>query len=285
MTTRPPVRVVLVNYRCADDIEARLRSGVFGPSDEVLIVDNGSDPERVSAWESQYGVSAVLLGTNAGFAAAVNVAVAASRTAAPILLLNPDLELTGPVLNALVAALGNGNGDGNGDGNRDGDVDGVAPLLLDQGNRVQVGAAGGPLTLGAVAAYFLMVSHLLPRLRGVFLTRRQLASGTPTAWLCMACLLVRADAFERFGPIPEDELVYGEDLAWGTAASAAGARFVLQPGLTAVHVQGASGGSARWVGAFERTLRRRLPRTQGTLAVACVRIGVGARRIVGRRVA
>ena len=265
--------MILVNYRCADHIEARLRSGVFGPSDEVLIVDNGSDPERVSEWESRYGVRAVLLASNVGFAAAVNKAVAVSERSAPILLLNPDLVLTGAVLDALVAQLGDDDG-----------PDGIAPLLLDGGGGVQVGAAGGPLTLAAVAGYFLMVSHLLPRVRGVFLTRRQLTSGTQPSWLCMACLLVRADVFDRFGPVPEDELVYGEDLAWGTAATDAGARFALARELTAVHAQGASGGSARWVAAFERTLRRRLPPAQGTVAVLCVRIGLGARRLVGRRV-
>ena len=274
MTSRPPVRVVLVNYRCADDIEARLRSGVLRPADEVLIVDNGSDPERVAAWESPYGITAVLLEENVGFAAAVNAAVAMSTTTTPVLLLNPDLQLTADVLDGLVAALDGPTG-----------PDGVAPLLLEPGDRVQVGAAGGPLTLGAVAAYFLMVSHLLPRVRGVFLTRRQLTRGIRADWLCMACLLVRADAFERFGPVPEDELVYAEDLAWGTAATAAGARFALQPGLHAVHAQGASGGSARWVGAFERTLRRRLPGARGRLAVACVRVGLGARQMLGRRVA
>jgi len=161
----------------------------------------------------------------------------------------------------------------------------VAPLLLDPGNRVQVGSAGGPLTLASVAGYFLLVSHLVPAVRGVFLTRRQLARGTRADWLCMACLLVRGDAFERFGPIPEDELVYAEDLAWGTAATTAGARLVLVPGLRAVHAQGASGGSARWVGAFERTLRRRMSGASGIVAVGCVRVGLRLRRMLGRRVA
>lgn len=273
MTTRPAVRAVLVNYKCADDVEARLRSGVLQASDEVLIVDNGSDPERVRAWESSYGVTALLLAENVGFAAAVNHAVERSRTAAPILLLNPDLELTDDVLTALLGAL-----------DAPGTLDGVAPLLLDGDGGVQVGAAGGPLTAGSVAAYFLLVTHLLPRVRGVFLTRRQLARGVPADWLCMACLLVRGDAFARFGPIPADELVYGEDLAWGTAATRAGARFALLPGVTAVHRQGGSGGSGRWVAAFERTVRRRVPGAGGAAAVWSVRAGLGLRRALGRRV-
>jgi GT2 family glycosyltransferase len=274
MTTRPAVRVVLVNYRCADDVEARLRSGVLSSLDEVLIVDNASDPERVRSWESSYGVRALLLDENVGFAAAVNAAVRKSSTLAPVLLLNPDLELTSATLGALLQALGTAPAG----------PDGVAPLLTDADGRVQVGAAGGPLTLGSVAAYFLLVSHLFPRVRGVFLTRRQLRIGVRADWLCMACLLLQADAFDRFGPVPEDELVYGEDLAWGTAATQAGARFRLLPDAVAVHARGASGGSARWIGAFERTVRRRVRGPRGALAVASVRIGLAARRAAGRRV-
>ena len=276
MTTRPAVRAVLVNYRCADDVEARLRSGVLRPSDEVVIVDNASDPERVRAWESDFGVTALLLADNVGFAAAVNRAVAATRTTGPVLLLNPDLELTEVVLDALVAAL-----DPPGPAAA---LDGVAPLLLDADGGVQVGAAGGPLTAGSVAAYFLLVSHLVPSVRGVFLTRRQLARSVPADWLCMACLLVRGDAFDRFGPIPEDELVYAEDLAWGTAATLAGGSFALLPDVTAVHRRGVSGGSSRWVGAFERTVRRRVPGVRGALAVGSIRAGLVLRRALGRRV-
>ena len=263
----------MVNFRSADDIELRLRSGVFESPDEVLIVDNCSDPERVQTWESDYGVTTIMSAENLGFAAAVNLAVRTSASGSPILLLNPDLVLTAEVLSGLLEALASPAG-----------LDGVAPLLIEPGNRVQVGAAGGPLTLSAVAAYFLMVSHLLPQVRGVFLTRRQLTRGVRADWLCMACLLVDPDSFEKFGPVPEDELVYAEDLAWGTAATSAGARFALQPHLTAVHARGGSGGSNRWVGAFERTLRRRLPGWRGPLAVGCVRVGLGARRILGRRV-
>jgi GT2 family glycosyltransferase len=265
---RPPVRAVLVNYRCADHIEDRLRSGVFDVSDEVLIVDNASDPERVAGWKSAYRVTAVLLPQNVGFAAAVNEAVRLSETTSPILLLNPDAALDQAGLSRMLGDLAG--------------FDAVAPLLRGTDGRVQVGAAGGPLTLGSVAAYFLFVSHLVPRLRGVFLTRRQLAAGMRADWLCMACLLLKPDAFERFGPIPEDELVYAEDAAWGTAATLLNARFRLLSDLEVVHQQGVSGGSAAWRGAFERLLTRRLGRGRGRLGVATMRAGLAVRGLAVR---
>jgi GT2 family glycosyltransferase len=264
-STRPPVRAVLVNYHCADHIENRLRSGVFEVSDEVLIVDNHSDPERVAGWKSAYRVTPVLLPANVGFAAAVNEAVRRSATKAPILLLNPDAELDREGLARLLDALEG--------------VDGVAPLLRGTDGRVQVGAAGGPVTLASVATYFLFVSHLLPRQRGVFLTRRQLAAGTPADWLCMACLLVDPDAFIGYGPIPEDELVYAEDVAWGTSATTQGARFRLVPELDVVHEQGVSGGGDAWTGALERLFVRRLGPTRARVATAVMRFGLAVRRL------
>ena len=63
------------------------------------------------------------VGTAVG-AAAVNLAVRKSSSGAPILLLNPDLVLTGEVLSGLLDALASPDG-----------PDGVAPLLIEPGNR------------------------------------------------------------------------------------------------------------------------------------------------------
>jgi N-acetylglucosaminyl-diphospho-decaprenol L-rhamnosyltransferase len=263
---RPAIRAVLVNYRCADHIEDRLRSGLFEASDEVVIVDNDSDPERVDAWKSTYGVTPILLPRNVGFAAAVNEAIRHTVSNNPILLLNPDAHLDARTLGVMLDGLSGG-------------LDGVAPLLRDTDGRVQVGAAGGPLTLGSVATYFLFLSHVWRSRRGIFLTRAQLTRGARADWLCMACLLVARDAFSRFGPVPEDELVYAEDLAWGTSASQQGAHFVLLPTADVVHEQGVSGGGNAWSGSFERLLLRRLGRIRGPVAVAVTRVGLTARAV------
>jgi N-acetylglucosaminyl-diphospho-decaprenol L-rhamnosyltransferase len=272
---RSPLRVVIVNFHSEHDVEERLRSGILIPDDEVLIVDNASDPERVGEWGPRFGVVPVLLPANVGFAAAVNAAVARSVTRHPVLLLNPDLSLAADTLAGLIEALAAEDPAG---------PDGVAPLLVEPPGRLQVGAGGGPVTLGSVAGYFLFASHVVPSLRGVFLTRRQLVRGVRVDWLCMACLLLRGDCFERFGTVPEAEVVYAEDVDWGTAATARGARFRLVPALSAAHARGGSGGSAAWTGAFERMLRRRLPGVRGAVAVGCVRVGLGVRRAIGRRV-
>jgi GT2 family glycosyltransferase len=267
------VRVVLVNYRSAADVRRRLSSDALRDAD-VVVVDNGSEPDDVQALCKEYGATAVLLDANVGFAAGVNAAWerCRGRPALPLLLLNPDAELTAGGLDTLLSEL---------------DVPGttgVAPLLAEPSGRLQVGAAGGPVTVRSVVAYFLLGAHLLPRWRGVLLTRRQSRTADRVSWLCMACLLLTPDALDRFGPLPEDEIVYAEDVAWGGAATGRGAVLRLVPRLVVTHPHGSSGGSSAWARSFERLLLRRLGPVRGRVAVAAMRTGLAVRRLAGRHV-
>jgi N-acetylglucosaminyl-diphospho-decaprenol L-rhamnosyltransferase len=268
--TVPVLTAVLVNFRCLPNIEGILESGVLSRHD-VIVVDNGDDPAGVRRVCVAHDATPLLIERNLGFAAAVNRAVATvERPSRPWLLLNPDVRVSPADLAFLVDRLGDGG-------------DGVAPLLAGSNGRLQIGPGGGPLTLTSVAVYFLFLAHVFPSLRGVFLTRSQSRRAGDVAWLCMACVVLAPDVFSRFGAIPEDELVYAEDVAWGTSASARGARFRLTPELVVQHDQGASGASDRWVGAFKRLCRSRLGPVRGRLAVAAVTTGLGARRLMGRR--
>jgi GT2 family glycosyltransferase len=233
-------------------------------------VDNGSDPEAVTQLCASHGATPVLLAENRGFAAGVNAGwrAVSDRPPLPLLLLNPDADLTPEALDALLAALPG--------------HDGVGPLLLEGPDRPQVGVGGAALTLRSVAASFLLLSRLIPSWRGLLLTRGQARRGGDVAWVCMAALLLAPDALERFGPLPEDEVVYAEDVAWGTAASARGARFAVVPEAVVGHPHGSSGGSAAWVGALERLCRRRLGPLRGPVAVRVIRLGLAVRRAVGR---
>lgn len=260
---------MLVNYRSIDDVAARLASDALTDA-EVVVVDNASDPARVEDLCAAHDAIPVLLPHNRGFAAGVNAGWSAvkDREPLPLLLLNPDAALERPALDALLAALPG--------------RDGVGPVLLEAPGRPQVGSAGGPLSLASVAAYFLFLSAVVPAVRGVFLTRAQARRGGDVAWLCMASALLAPDALVRFGPLPEDEVVYAEDVAWGTAATANGARFSLLGDVEVTHPHGSSGGSAAWSGALERLLRRRLAGPRGWLAVLVVRSGLLVRSAVRR---
>jgi N-acetylglucosaminyl-diphospho-decaprenol L-rhamnosyltransferase len=264
------VTVVLVNYRSLENIGERL-SSVALQGQNVIVVDNNDDPEGVAALCKLHGAIPLLLDENKGFAAGVNAAVTSvQQPDRPWLLLNPDASIENRALKGLLNEL---------DGH-----DGVAPALVNGAGQLQIGAGGGPLTFRSVLYFFLFLAHLIPRLRGVFLTRRQSRTAREVDWLCMACLLLAPDVFQRFGPIPEDEVVYAEDVAWGTEATLSGARFRLCPHITVRHDQGGSGASEAWIGALERLCRRRLGRIRGGFAVTAIRVGLSVRRGLGRSV-
>jgi GT2 family glycosyltransferase len=264
-----PLGVILVNFHSFDDVDARVRSPALKHA-RVAVVDNASDPRAVAALCAETGAIPVLIPANAGFAVGVAAGVDALGKVEELLLLNPDAELGVAELASLRTAL------------RERRLDGVAPLLREPSGRLQVGAAGGPVSVWSFAVYFLGLSHLVPWLRGVFLTRRQLRKASRVHWLCAACLLLHGDAFARFGGMPTDELVYGEDVAWGTSATAAGARLAILPSVVVPHRVGGSGASHLWSGALERLARRRLGRRRGWLAVIILRFGLRLRQLLGR---
>ncbi|MDQ3898354.1 MAG: glycosyltransferase [Actinomycetota bacterium] len=185
--------VVIVNYRLAAHIESLLASGVLDGHD-VLLVDNGSQPDLVEALARQHGTDLFLLDRNYGFAGAINRAISHADSTADVLLLNPDVRLKPGDIDALRRAMAGT------------DLTAVSPLPVAPDGSTQVGTAGGHVTPWTIALYFLFVSHVLQRARGAFYTRKQLLARCEPAWLCMACLLVRSGAFHTptlLSPRPE----------------------------------------------------------------------------------
>lgn len=271
---------VVVNFRSAGYVERLLSSGSLDDT-AVLIVDNGSEPEAVNDLSSRYGATPLLLPTNVGFARGVNAGIQALSGSGTrfdyVLIVNPDVTIPQGAIGALRHAaemLG---------------ADAVCPLILVEGNRAVQGAnGGGPLTLWSVAAYYWCIARLLPRAHGLFLNRRQVRSleaPTQLDWLSMACILVRWDALERFGMLPEDEFMYGEDVAWGTAATKRGGRLFLVPSVTIEHVGGGSGADAldRHLGPVHRLLNRRMGRPAALAASFIVWSGLRVRELLGFR--
>ncbi len=265
-----PILVVIVNYFLADHIAALLGSGALSTQD-VLLVDNASEPNRIEELAAHHSADVLLLDRNYGFAGAVNRAVASARPHDQILLLNPDVRLTASTVTKLRRTLAAS------------DLTGLSPGVMNLDGSPQL-VCGGPHTLWSFVIYFFFISRVLPRARGILYTPRQVAAVLQPEWLGMACVLLRGDAFERFGPIPEDEIVYGEDLVWGTTATRSGARFAVQNDLKVTHQKGAAGGSAGSWGAMGRAARRELGPLRGRLAAWTMWLGLRIRQLAGRKV-
>jgi GT2 family glycosyltransferase len=264
---------VIVNFRTAHLVERLLASGELDGT-RVVIVDNGSQPDAVTTLCERHDAEALLLPTNRGFAAGVNAAIRRLPAAtSEVLLVNPDVTLPLDGVAQLHKAL------------QELRADAVSPRLMIAGTgEIQGANGGGPFTLGSLGLYYWFGARLFRTRHGLFLNRpqiRSLVEPTQLAWLAMTCLLLRHDAIDRFGLLPEEEFMYGEDVAWGTLASSLGARFFLVPAISVEHVGGASGGGGidSHLGAVCRLARRRMPRGRSTIACFIVWSGLRLRRL------
>ncbi len=270
---------IVVNFDSASFVRRLLSSGGLAGT-SVIVVDNGSEPEKVTELCAQFSATPLLLPANVGFAAGVNAALRAlPADVEEVLLVNPDVTIKADAVAALRDALYRLR------------ADAVCPLILVEGTtEVQGGNGGGPLTLWSLAAYYWCLARLFPRTRGLFLNRpqiRALSGPTRLDWLSMGCVLMRRDAFVRYGLLPEDELMYGEDIAWGTRASDAGARLLLVPSITVEHLGGASGGSsyAASLWPLSRLIARRMPPLRAKIGRLILSTGLRARVLAGLPVA
>src|SRR5690349_2745381 len=174
-----------------------LRAQTVAPA-AVLVVDNGSSdgsPEIAAKW----GARVLRLGSNQGFAYAVNRGIAES-TAEAIAIVNQDVEAAPDWLQRLAAAL------------EDNSAWFAAGKILQTAHRDRIDGTFDAVCRGACA---WRVGH--DRADGPeFSTRRRIffASGTAA--------LFRADLFRRIGPLDESFESYLEDVDLGLRCATAG---------------------------------------------------------------
>lgn len=200
--------VIVVTYRSAPVLSACL--GALGPlRRRVLAVDNASDDatrERLTG----YGVATLALDTNAGYAAAANAGVRATR--APLLcFLNPDCEAGPEVFTAAHAALA-------------GTDDACAvPRIVEQG-RVVAGCQPGYSTVKLLWDVLSSNYGEGPVCR--WLARRPGFDDQTWSWPHGACLFVPRALFEALGGFDDRFFLYMEDVDLGRRLAARGAHIV-----------------------------------------------------------
>lgn len=243
-----PLSIIVVTYQSARALAACLDSlHRHAPGAEVLVVDNGSQDDTRERAAAHPAVTRVLhLPENPGFGTAANHGMRAA-TGELLAVLNPDVVLTGPVFDEMVAAAGPEG------------LDLAAPWMADlEGNPTGSGyAASGPgkwllqLLGGAAMADrlrrgagpgWLAVLPLGTLGRGVDArTRRRRVAAD---WLCGACLVMRRPVFEALGGFDEEIFLYGEDEELGYRARQRGFRVEVLPAGPVLHAVGAPGNFA-----------------------------------------
>ena len=281
----PSVSVLVVSWQSAAWLE-RCLTAIDPAVAEIIVADNAStDGSAALARTVAPHATVLALDRNRGFAGGVNAARAAARTPR-LLLLNPDAAPAPGAIARLADAL-----------DASPDLGAVSGRLVDADGTPQHGFNVRRLpTLASLAADLLFVDHLWPDNPASFrYYARDLDPDAPTdvEQPAAACLMIRADAFDRLGGFDERFWpAWWEDVDFCRRLRAAGYRIRYVPDAVFTHRGGASVealGARTFERVFAANRRRYVRKHHGPAAAALIGglglIGAGLRgaaRIVGR---
>jgi GT2 family glycosyltransferase len=228
--------ILIVNFRAYEDLERCLQSvdGQLRPGDEVIVLDNESQPARAAAVVRRFPFATIIPSDdNLGFAAGVNIAARHARNPF-LLLLNPDTVVEGPLIVVLEEYLA-----------LHPDTAVVGPRVINGDGSIQPSARAFPgfsTLLGGRSAWFTRRYPDNPWARRNLLG---LDARAPLLvdWLSGSCLMTCRDVFERLGGFDESFFLYWEDADYCRRVATLGLHRTYVPSVSVRHF---GGGSARY---------------------------------------
>jgi N-acetylglucosaminyl-diphospho-decaprenol L-rhamnosyltransferase len=231
--------IVIVSWNVKDLLRACLRSTmesleVRAPAEldcEIVVVDNFSvDGSAGLVMQEFPSVRLLANSENVGFTRGNNQGIAATD-GRYVLLLNPDTEVLGSALGALVCYM-----------ERHPEVAAVGPKLLYADGGVQSSRRRFPnlataLVEGTFAQAWFRNSGLL---RHYYALDRGDDETQEVDWLVGACLMMRRAAISNVGLLDERFFMYSEELDWCYRARTAGWKIVYLPTASVIHHEGKS---------------------------------------------
>ena len=213
--------IVIVSFNARADLVACLLSLKKGPPSmehEIIVVDNASTDGSVEAAIKLPAVRVIEMGRNAGFAAANNVGIRASRGDL-LLLLNSDTLVPPGALNRLVARLR------------------ATPSAAIAGPRL-VDAEGQPeLSFGPMIS---PLNEWRQKHRSPDWIRANTSREHFVDWVSGACLLVYRAEAEAVGLLDDRFFLYTEDVDFCHAVRALGRKVLFTPEAEITHLRGRS---------------------------------------------
>lgn len=219
------ISVITVNYNGLELTSAMigsLRRHVTTPL-EIIVVDNGSVRDEAALLRQRHpGIIALRSPENLGFAGGNNLGI---RAAAGdfLLLLNNDTEVRDDTLHYLADSL-----------SADASVGAVCPKIRFWEPPQAIQFAG-----------YTPLTHITLRNALIGFNRPDDGSfDTPhdTPYAHGAAMMVRREAIEKAGPMPETYFLYYEELDWSERIREAGYRIVYDPRATVFHKESATTG-------------------------------------------
>jgi len=230
------VVVIIVAWNCRNHLEQCLisleASGTVAAYD-IVVVDNASTDGSVELIARQFPSVKVIANTvNTGFAAANNLALRESK-GRYYLLLNPDTLVHPGALDSLVRCM---------DEHQEAWVAG--PMMLNGDGSLQRSGVRFPSTWN-ILVEALFLDRLFPESR-VFGSHRELYEDSHAVrsvdYLQGACLIVRAAAVDKIGPLDERFFMYFEETDWCYRMKQEGGQVLYCPRATVVHFGGGETG-------------------------------------------
>ncbi|GIF38712.1 glycosyltransferase [Actinoplanes xinjiangensis] len=228
------ILVAVVTYnseRLLADLIDGLKVGLSGLKWHLTVADNDSRDGSVETVRRLAPEATVVeMGRNAGYAAGINAAVAASPAHDAVLVLNPDVRLTPGCVARLQEALkepGTGIAVPN-------IVDGAGDLIYTMRREPTVLRTLGDAFLGARRA------GRFPLVGEVVADERRYAVEQFTDWAEGSTMLVSAECWQRCGPWDESFFLYSEETDFALRSRDAGLRTRYVPDAHATHLEGDS---------------------------------------------
>lgn len=230
------VSVCIVNWntrehlaRCLTHLSEAARSLPM----QVVVVDNdSSDGSAAFVREHFPSVDLIEAGTNLGFAGGANLAFDHARGEL-LLLLNPDIEVSGSVIRRMSEYLA-----------AEHRVAAVGPALAGPDGTLQTQYFGRFPSHLQVALFFTLLGPLSLRLRPlrhrIFDYSLKGSGPLEVDQLPGACMLLRRSALEAVGGYDPDFFIWYEDVDWCYRAWKKGWKLVALRGLKVTHWGGAS---------------------------------------------
>lgn len=228
------VSAVIVNYNARDHLIACVESLRAEGVTDIVVADNASvDGSEAAMVAADPDVTYVQTGNNLGYGTGMNRgAAAADRSAAYLLVLNPDTVVQPGAVKALVDALEAAPRRGI-----------VGPRIEDLDGRLYPSPRAFPRMTDAIGHAALGL--IAPRNR---FTRRyrmlewDRASTADVDWVSGSCFLARREAWDDVGGFDESYFMYAEDLDLCWRLKRCGWTVCFEPSATVMHVQGVSAG-------------------------------------------
>ena len=235
------ISVITVNYNGLELTAAMigsLRRHVTTPL-EIVVVDNGSARDEAALLRERFPDATVIRSDeNRGFAGGNNLGIRAA-TGDFLLLLNNDTEVTDDTLHLLAETL-----------DADPGIGAVCPKIRFWTPPQAVQFAGyTPLT--RITLRNALIGFGEPD-DGRFDTPHD------TPYAHGAAMMVRREAVEKAGPMPEEYFLYYEELDWSERLREAGYRIAYDPRATVFHKESATTGQQSPLRSYYLTRNRLL---------------------------